>query len=39
MNVIFDNIIFSLQRSGGVSKVWYELLKLPLLTLLFQNLP
>lgn len=27
MNVIFDNIIFSLQRSGGVSKVWYELLK------------
>lgn len=27
MNVIFDNIIFALQRSGGISTVWYELLK------------
>jgi glycosyltransferase involved in cell wall biosynthesis len=27
VNVIFDNIIFALQRSGGISMVWYELLK------------
>jgi mannosyltransferase len=27
MNIIFDNIIFSLQRTGGISVVWYELLK------------
>lgn len=27
MNVIFDNIIFSLQRNGGISVVWNELLK------------
>ena len=26
MNVIFDNIIFSLQRTGGISVVWNELL-------------
>lgn len=26
MNVIFDNIIFSLQRFGGISVVWNELL-------------
>lgn len=26
MNVIFDNIIFSLQRTGGISVVWKELL-------------
>lgn len=25
MNVVFDNIIFSLQRIGGVSIYWYEL--------------
>lgn len=24
---IFDNIVFSLQKSGGISVVWYELLK------------
>lgn len=27
MKVILDNIIFSLQRSGGISTVWYELIK------------
>lgn len=27
MNIVFDNIIFSLQRSGGISVVWEELLK------------
>ena len=27
MNIIFDNIVFNLQRSGGISVVWYELLK------------
>jgi mannosyltransferase len=27
MNIYFDNIIFSLQKSGGISVVWYELLK------------
>jgi mannosyltransferase len=27
MKITFDNIIFSLQRSGGISVVWYELLK------------
>lgn len=26
MNIIFDNIIFSLQRNGGISVVWNELL-------------
>lgn len=26
MNIIFDNIIFSLQKSGGISVVWYEIL-------------
>jgi len=26
MEIILDNIIFSLQKSGGVSVVWYELL-------------
>lgn len=26
MQVIFDNIIFSLQKAGGISVVWYELL-------------
>ena len=25
--VVFDNIIFSLQRTGGISMVWYNLLK------------
>lgn len=25
--IIFDNIVFSLQRSGGISAVWYNLLK------------
>ncbi|MDD3037273.1 glycosyltransferase family 1 protein [Bacteroides sp.] len=25
--IYFDNIIFSLQRTGGISVVWYELLK------------
>jgi len=27
MKIIFDNVIFSLQRVGGVSKYWYELLR------------
>lgn len=27
MKIIFDNIIFSLQPSGGISVVWFELLK------------
>lgn len=27
MKVIFDNIIFSLQKSGGISNVWKELLQ------------
>lgn len=27
INLILDNIIFSLQTSGGISVVWYELLK------------
>lgn len=27
MNIVFDNIIFSLQKSGGISVVWEELLK------------
>lgn len=27
MNIIFDNIIFALQKYGGISVVWYELLK------------
>ena len=27
MKIIFDNIIFSLQRSGGGSVYWYELMK------------
>lgn len=26
MNIFFDNIIFSLQKSGGISSYWYELL-------------
>lgn len=26
MNIIFDNIIFALQKSGGISTVWKELL-------------
>lgn len=27
MKIIFDNIVFSLQKAGGISVVWYELLK------------
>lgn len=27
MNIILDNIIFQLQKSGGISVVWHELLK------------
>jgi mannosyltransferase len=27
MNLILDNIIFSLQKAGGISAVWYELLQ------------
>ena len=27
MNLFFDNIIFSLQKSGGISVVWFELLQ------------
>ena len=26
MNVVFDNVIFSLQKSGGISVYWYEIL-------------
>ena len=26
MKIILDNIIFALQRSGGISVVWYELI-------------
>lgn len=26
MKIVFDNIIFSIQKSGGISVVWYELL-------------
>ena len=26
MNIVFDNIVFSLQRAGGISVVWQELL-------------
>ena len=26
MNLIFDNIVFALQRAGGISVYWYELL-------------
>lgn len=27
MKLLFDNIIFSLQKAGGISVVWYELVK------------
>ena len=27
MNVLFDNIIFNLQSTGGISVVWYQLLR------------
>lgn len=27
MNIFFDNIIFSLQKAGGISVVWYNLIK------------
>ena len=27
MKIIYDNIIFSIQKSGGISVVWYELIK------------
>jgi glycosyltransferase involved in cell wall biosynthesis len=27
MKIVFDNIVFSLQKSGGISVVWYQLLK------------
>ncbi len=27
MNIVFDNVVFDLQRSGGISVVWYELLR------------
>lgn len=27
MKIIYDNIIFSLQKSGGISVVWYEMIK------------
>ncbi len=27
MNYVYDNVIFSLQRAGGISVYWYELLK------------
>ena len=27
MNIYFDNIIFSLQKAGGISVVWQNLIK------------
>ena len=27
MNLVFDNIVFDLQKSGGISILWYELLR------------
>lgn len=27
MKIVFDNIVFGIQKSGGVSLLWYELLK------------
>jgi mannosyltransferase len=27
MKIIFDNIVFSLQKAGGISVVWYEIIK------------
>lgn len=27
MQIVYDNIIFSLQKSGGISVVWYEMIK------------
>ena len=27
MNLILDNIIFSLQDAGGISNYWYQILK------------
>lgn len=27
MKIVFDNIIFSLQKSGGISTYWYEIIK------------
>jgi len=27
MQIVFDNIIFSLQKAGGISVVWYEILR------------
>ena len=27
MNIIYDNIVFSLQKAGGISVYWYELIK------------
>ena len=32
MRIVFDNIVFSLQKGGGISVVWYELLKRMLTT-------
>ena len=32
MKIVFDNIIFDLQKSGGISVVWYELLSRQLQT-------
>ena len=26
MKIVFDNIIFSLQKSGGISVYWYEVI-------------
>ena len=27
MRIVFDNIIFSLQKAGGISKYWSEIIK------------
>jgi len=37
MKVVFDNMVFSCQRAGGVSIVWYELLKRVLLNKNFKS--
>jgi len=37
MNLILDNIIFSLQKTGGISVVWYELLQRILIDREFQS--
>lgn len=35
--IVFDNIVFSIQKSGGISVVWYEILKRILLEKSFKS--